>query len=307
LFVRNFEEEISVTEFAILSAPTVPARRRSNILLGIITAHHPSRWWYRVGARQTFLSSSALDHVYVFGRAPLPNWVAQPEPDELWVDCDDRKEWMYHKVQALCKYALDAGYSYLFRVCDDTQLFPDRIAKAGLESFDYAGQMPCKFSLGGTFKTWFRGGFDFMHGGTGIWLSRKAMQMIVDDRMDSCVCDMPAQVDVGFGLTTAGHKVWWDDLRVGEVLKGMLPWDSPVRNEPVLAYQRNGIQVFEDSDLFYESDPSRPLAIHDPGVSKNNGGRLDGLKRQIRHRNIAQAMAAARVPAAEIAEVANAD
>jgi hypothetical protein len=291
--------------FTSLHAPTSPARQRSSILLGIVTAHHPSRWWYRVGARQTFLRQSKLDHVYVFGRPPLPDWsiLAPPEPDELWVDCDDRKEWMYHKVQALCQYALDQGYSYLFRVCDDTQLFTERLAEAGLEPFDYAGQMPCKFSLGGTFKTWFRI-YDYMHGGTGIWLSRKAMQMIVDDKLESVVCDMPDRVDVGFGLSTVGHKVWWDDFRIGEVLKGLLPWDSPVRDQPVLAYQQNGISVFEDSDLFYESDPSRCLSVHDPGVSKKDtSGRFSGLLRQVRHRNIAQAMRAARVPEAEVAAV----
>lgn len=278
---------------------TTISKRRSSILLGIITAHHPSRWWYRVGARQTFLKNSKLDHVYIFGNPPVPDWPVEREPDELWVDCDDRKEYMYYKDQALCHYALDNGYSYLFRCCDDTQLFPDRIAAAGLENFDYAGQMPCKFSLGGTFKTWFRV-FDYMHGGTGIWLSRKAMQMIVDDKLESVVCDMPDKINVGYGLTTVGHKTWWDDLRIGEVLKGLLPWDSPIRDQPVLAYQKNGIAVFEDSDLFYESDPSRPLAIHDPGVIKKNEGRFDSLQRQIRHRNIAQAMQAARVPKEEV-------
>lgn len=279
----------------------VPAAksRRSSILLGIITAHHPSRWWYRVGARQTFLRDSKLDHVYVFGRPAVPDWPVQPEPDELWADCDDRKEYMYYKVQALCRYALDNGYSYLFRACDDTRLFPDRIVAAGLESYDYAGNMPCKFSLGGTFKTWFRI-FDYAHGGCGIWLSRKAMQMIVDDRMDSVECDMPAKVNVGFGLTASGHKIWFDDLRIGEVLKGLLPWDSSVRDNPVVAYQQNGITVFEDEMLFFEDDPSRPLAVHDPGVIKKNEGVFDSLKRQIRHRNIAQAMANARVPAEEV-------
>ena len=276
--------------------------KRSSILLGIITAHHPSRWWYRVGARNTFLRNSPLDHIYVFGRPPLPNWIVERESDELWVDCDDRKEFMYYKVQALCRYALDNGYEHLFRCCDDTQLFVDRIRDAGLEPFDYAGQMPCKFSLGGTFKTWFKGGFDYMHGGTGIWLSRKAMQMIVDDKLESVVCDMPEKTDVGFGLTVSGHKTWWDDFRIGEVLKGLLPWDSPVRDQPVLAYQQNGISVFEDSDLFYESDSSRCISIHDPGVVKKNEKSFDSLKRQIRHRNIAQAMRAARVPEKEIAD-----
>jgi hypothetical protein len=290
-----------------MSLTTTPTKRRSTILLGLITAHHPSRWWYRVGARQTFLRGSKLDHVYVFGNPPVSGWPVEREADELWVDCDDRKEYMYYKVQALCRYALDNGYSYLFRACDDTLIHVDRLTSAGLESFDYAGNMPCKFSLGGTFKTWFKGGFDFLHGGCGIWLSRKAMQMIVDDRLESVVCDMPDKVDVGFGLTTAGHKIWYDDLRIGEVLKGLLPWDSPLRDNPVIAYQKNGISIFEDEQLFVDDDPSRPITVHDPGVTKKSGGRFDSLQRQIRHRNIAQAMKAARVPAEQIGEVVGGD
>ena len=145
-----------------------------------------------------------------------------------------------------------------------------------------------------------RAGFDFMHGGTGIWLSRKAMQMIVDDKLESVVCNMPEKVDVGFGLTTAGHKIWYDDLRIGEVLKGLLRRTLLCATSLFSLYQQNGITVFEDSDIFYESDPSRPIAIHDPGVTKKSGGRFDGLQRQIRHRNIAAAMKAARVPAEEV-------
>jgi hypothetical protein len=264
---------------------------RSKILMGILSAHHPSRWWYRAGARQTYLRNSPLDHVFVFGR---PGYIEEADKykDCLMVDCDDHKECMYYKDQALCRYALDRGYNFCFRACDDTLLFPERILKAGLESYDYGGQIPCKFSLGGAFKVWMHGGFDYMHGGTGIWLSRKAMQMIADDRLESIECDMPAKVDVGMGIMMKGHSVWWDDLRIGEVLKGNLPWDSPLRSNPLDAYMRNGIVVFEDSDLFLNPDPERPLAVHDPGVHKPNSDEWDAVIEQIKQRNVAIAMAA---------------
>jgi hypothetical protein len=41
------------------------------------------------------------------------------------------------------------------------------------------------------------------------------------------------------------------------------------------------------------------LTIHDPGVIKENP-QMETVKRQIRHRNIAAAMAAARVPKEQI-------
>lgn len=264
----------------------------SKILLGILTAHHPSRWWYRTAARQNYLKGSELDHLFVFGRAPVSDWPVEQQEDELWADCDDRKEFMVYKNQALFRYALDHGYDYCLRACDDTFLFPDRIVKAGLEPFDYSGQMPCKFSLGGTFKVWMGGPYSYMHGGAGIWLSRKAMQMLVDDRLDSIECDMPEKVDVGMGLITVGHKIWWDDLWIGEVLKGRLPWDSPLRANPVEAYHRNGITVFEDEMMFDNSDPMRPIAIHDPGVHKINSKEMDELVEQVKKRNVAMAQMA---------------
>ena len=260
----------------------------NRILIGILTAHHPSRWWYRANARRTYLNGCDLNHLFVFGRPPVSDWPYERQQDELWADCDDRKEYMVYKDQALFRYALDHGYDYCFRACDDTFIFPDRIIKAGLEPFDYAGQMPCKFSLGGAFKVWFRV-FDYMHGGTGIWLSRKAMQMLVDDRLESIECDMPDEVDVGFGLTAEGHKIWWDDLWIGEVLKGRLPWDSPLRASPVVAYQQNGIAVLEDDQLFSNPDPERPLAVHDPGVHKINSKAMDELAERVKRRNIEMA------------------
>ena len=263
----------------------------ARILIGILTAHHPSRWGYRANARRTFLRGSELDHLFVFGRPPVPDWPYEQEEDELWIDCDDRKEYMVYKDQALFRYALDHGYDFCFRACDDTLLFPERIVSAGLEGYDYGGQMPCKLSLGGAFKIWFGGGYDYMHGGCGIWLSRKAMEMLIADKLDSIECDMPAKVDVGMGLMAEGHKIWWDDLWIGEVLKGRLSWDSPLRRDPLAAYMRNGISVFEDEQLFLNPDPQRPISIHDPDVHKINSEAMDGMVEEIKRRNVAMAQA----------------
>ena len=260
-------------------------QRQSKILLGFLTAHHPSRWWYRVNARNSFLKDSPLDHVYVFGRTPVPDWPVKQISDELWADCDDSREYMIHKDQALCQYALDHGYEFLFRCCDDTFVHPQRLIDAGLESYDYGGQMPCKICLGGMIKIWMRY-FDYMHGGTGIWLSRKAMKMVVDAKFDSMVCDMPKVVDVGFGLTGAGHEVWWDDLAIGEILKGRLAWGDPLRAVPADAYTANGIRVFEDEMLFFNPDPTRAISEHDPGVAKPTSKWIVDLMAQVRQRNM---------------------
>jgi hypothetical protein len=263
----------------------------SRILIGILTAHHPSRWWYRVAARQNYLKGSDLDHLFVFGRPPVPDWLVEQQEDEFWVDCDDRKEYMVYKNQALFRYALDHGYTHVLRCCDDTVVFPDRIANAGLESYDVAGTVPCKFSLGGTFKTWFQY-LNYFHGGTGIWLSRKAMEMLVADVWDEHRLDSwPEKLDLGFGLQISKPKKYWDDHWISEVLQGNLPYDHPNRKQPMTAYALNGLSVFEDEMLFVNSEPMRALTLHDPGVHKINSREMDEVMEQIKQRNIAMAEA----------------
>lgn len=273
------------------------------ILLGFLTAHHPSRWWYRVGARASFLRGCPLPYVFVYGRPPVAGWPIARLPDELWCDLPDDRQHMILKNQALCRYALNLGYDFLFRCCDDTLVHPERLIGAGLEAYDYAGQMPCKITLGGMVKIWMRY-FDYMHGGTGIWLSRKAMQMIAGAKFESMVCDMPAEVELGFGLKGKGHNVWWDDLAIGEILKGRLAWDDPIRNVPADAYTRNGISVFEDEMLFWNPDPSRAISEHDPGVVKPTAPwiaeLLETVKRRNRELTIGVASSREEIPSAAV-------
>lgn len=256
----------------------------NKILLGIITAHHPSRQPYRDRARATFLRSSALDHVFVMGRPGRPDSAEESYHDTLYVDCPDEREWMVLKNQALFRYVLDQGYDYCFRCCDDTWVYPERLMNAGLEGFDYAGQMPCKLSLGGAFKVWMAH-FDHMHGGCGIWLSRKAMEMLVADKWPGPERKgLPELVDVGMKLMVKPQPIEWDDLWIGEVLKGRLAIDDPLRQDSLRAYNQNGIEVYEDSLLFLNDNPSNYLSIHDPGVPKHEHGYFDDLRKQLAER-----------------------
>lgn len=239
----------------------------SRILIGIISAHHPSRWHYRSIQREQCLKDSPLPYLYVMGGEPSS--FSLREPNTLYADCPDDVENMVLKDQALFRYALDNEVDYCFRCCDDTWLFPDRLAKANLEQFDYAGQVSCKINLGGTFKIWMKY-FDYMHGGCGIWLSKKSMDMLVADEWKGprWTDTMPELLNVGLGMTMPRPKAYYDDHWIGEVLKGNLSWDDPARANPVSAYANNGIAVLEDEMVFFNDDPSRPISIHDPGRIK---------------------------------------
>lgn len=264
------------------------------IVAAILTAHHPSRYHYRQIARAQFLDNEIIPYKFVFGDAPNGDWSNTGVNDDelLHAPGSDDKRFLHLKDQAACRWALEQGADFLWRACCDTWWFPDRIAKAGLEAFDYAGHFPCTLRLGGAFKVPMAY-FDFFHGGCGIWLSRKSMQKIVDAQWrENYLESWPDELNIGFGMTLPKPDHVWDDFWLGEVLKGEIAWDDPLRLDPLNAYNAAGINIFEDAQLFLNDDPERPLSIHDPGVPKKNDDRFDDLMRQVKRKNVAVAEAA---------------
>jgi len=235
------------------------------ILIGIITANHVSRAPY-IDIQRNDLFESPLNYVFVFGNGKSPKFKMI---DSLSVPCDDTRPYMVLKNQALFRYALDQGYDFCFRICDDTRVFPERLQEAHLESYDYAGNMTAKIQAGPV-KIPMRY-LDYMNGGCGIWLSRKAMQMLVDDEWKGPIRKFPDNLDMGFGLHLNMEPWDWDDRWIGEMLKGNLAWDDPKRVNAFQAYVLNGINVYENDLLFFNDDPNLPVSIHDPGRAKISG------------------------------------
>lgn len=276
------------------------------VVAAILTAHHPSRYHYRQVAKQSFLKDCPIPYKFVFGDVPREgDWdcTGLREDEILHAPGSDAKKFLHLKNQAACRWALDEGAQFLWRSMDDTWTFVDRLLKAGLQAFDYAGNWPCTLRLGGAFKVAMPF-YSFFHGGTGIWLSRKSMQRIVDATWrEDYLSEWPNQLDIGFGLTVPKLDYPWDDFWIAEAITGELAWSDPLRMDPMQMYNAAGLSIYEDCQLFVDDNPERAISIHDPGVVKINT-RFNSLERQIRHRNIAQAMRAARVPEAEIKEVA---
>lgn len=109
--------------------------------------------------------------------------------------CDDSFVSLPEKNRRICQYALDNGYDRLFRCDDDTWCDVALMVRLALEheDKDYAGS-----DCGG-----------FAIGGAGIWLSRRAMQIVADGTWD------------------AGE--WRDDAFIGAALKahGIPMFDMP--------------------------------------------------------------------------------
>lgn len=266
----------------------------AKILLGFLSAYHPSRWHRRQILREQCLKSSPLPWKFVFGDEPYEGDRERcgiPDDEFLHAPGSDQKKFLHLKNKALFKYAIDNGFDYCMRCTDDCWIYPDRIIKAGLEPYDLAANFPLTFRLGGTFSVpWLR--MSRPHGGCGIWLSRRAMEMLVVDEWNEHYLDSwPEKIDVGFGIQYSLPDRWlWDDFWISEVLQGNLDYTDPLRSQPWAAYTARGLNVYSDDMLFYNDEPQRPLTIHDPGVHKPNDSSLNEVIEQARARNIAASL-----------------
>jgi hypothetical protein len=238
------------------------------ILIGFLSAHHNSRAVH-VHAQRARMKNSPIDYKFVFGN-PLtqtePCMNRYPLKDELRFDnVDDRKEFLVDKDKALFKYALDNGYDFCFRACDDTIVYPERILQnlELLAQHDYAGTM-CGYGMlpgQGIFTLKY---LDYMHGGVGIWLSKKAMEMLLADNWKGpWSSPYSKQIELTPGYFFKGSwNIYWDDLWIGEVLKGNLNYNDPRRDA---IYQNFLVSVLDSPELFASNNPfdkDKVIATH---------------------------------------------
>lgn len=96
----------------------------------------------------------------------------EPLSDEIFLTCGDNYTSNPEKMKAICRYALANGYDFLLRVDDDTFIYPDRLLREDWQH-DYAGANKGSFHPGGC-----------------LFLSRRAMELIVASRPTSYADDL---------------------------------------------------------------------------------------------------------------------
>lgn len=95
--------------------------------------------------------------------------------DEVLLDVDDSYRGLPSKTKAICKWALDNGYEFLWKCDDDVYLQPLRLLKSGYESLDYMGRK--RGPSGGRPAPYASG---FCYG-----LSPKAMKVVADMKLSN--------------------------------------------------------------------------------------------------------------------------
>ena len=132
------------------------------VLIAILSCHALRD--YEQSLRDTWIQDipAGVDYRFVLG-----NPAAMPEADEVFLDVGDALQDLTHKTVSLCRWALEHGYDYIFKVDLDTLVRPVLLMTSGFEKHNYSG---------GQF-----GGREFASGGAGYWLSRKAMGIVVEE------------------------------------------------------------------------------------------------------------------------------
>ena len=192
------------------------------------------------------------------------------QSDNLWIpkehlaealifpDIDDTRRWMTLKNQAIFEWALEHNYTHIFRACDDSVVFPHRLLNHTVAfRHDYFGTM-CGYGniaeVEGSFVLRY---LDYMHGGVGIGLSAKAMQRLVADKYPG-PDNSPYPNDIHIlpnHAVRGGWGTYWDDLWIGEVLKGNIPYADDRRENTYYNYADNGIEVYDNPKLFASNFP----------------------------------------------------
>lgn len=83
------------------------------------------------------------------------------------------------KVQAICKWALQLDYDFLFKCDSDTYVWMNRLFTSGFEQHDYSGWTGGKVAPKD----------EYASGGAGYWLSRRAMEIVANAELTDDTCE----------------------------------------------------------------------------------------------------------------------
>jgi hypothetical protein len=107
----------------------------------------------------------------------------EPLADEVFLSCADDYAHLPHKTIAICKWAKEHGYDWVFKADDDSLVYVDRLVRELMTNrFDYAGYLNGKMCSGGP----------------GYWLSKRAIGIIAEH--------------------ASANQHWAEDVTVGKTL-----------------------------------------------------------------------------------------
>jgi hypothetical protein len=101
---------------------------------------------------------------------------AGPFEDEIFlgIDVDDSYQSLSLKTQAICQWALERDFDYVFKCDTDTLINVNNLLFSGFGSYDYFGSENADVNIPG-FPL---GRVEFCSGGAGYWLSKNSLTIV---------------------------------------------------------------------------------------------------------------------------------
>lgn len=132
-------------------------------LIGILSCHSLRQWEQAV--RETWVTDITAGTDYKFF---LGNPIVPAEQDEVFLDVNDTFHGITEKTVGMYRWALENGYKWCFKCDLDTLVRPQALLESDFRQFDWVGGQNNFFASGGA----------------GYWLSRRAMQIVIDHPME---------------------------------------------------------------------------------------------------------------------------
>lgn len=143
--------------------------------------------------------------------------------DEVQLACSDRYEDLPQKTQAICRWALERGYDYIYRTDDDSFAHVNRLMASGFDTHDYSGYC-----------------IDYpphherhrYSGAPGFFLSQRAMELVAANTPDHHADDLW----IGRVLYEHGIKVHRDTRHVPGFQAHYVDLDALPASHPYIAF-----------------------------------------------------------------------
>lgn len=202
------------------------------VLIAIVSCH--KNLYLRECQRKTWVSeiSKAIDFRFFIGIGE-----SELTADEVKLDCPDDYTGLPAKVRAICQWAIDNEYDYLFKCDDDTYVRPDRLIQCGFEAHDYMGRLR---PPSGAWK------HDYALGGPGYWLSIRAMKAIAAAELTE---DTIEDRWVGYVLHNKGIESHNENRFIVPQITGSDPTPRPF-NKLITSCELHGTKMLDAHKLW---------------------------------------------------------
>jgi len=249
------------------------------VLIAVASCH--SLRHYEKSLRDTWIQNipSEVDFRFFIGNPNTNDF----EKDEIFLDVDDGYEGCSAKTIEQSKWVLEHGYDFVYKTDLDTLVVPKNLLSSDFWMHDYTGGKNGEVSSGGSGSP---GTGIFASGGSGYWLSKKALSVVAElehpnpPRADEDVVVAQALKKHGIELHADSRYKWeprsrFDKDTISFHLTSTLGYNTTIQTAAGAQRQPYGPMLMYKA---YENGP-QGLSLYDKPLMLVNVGKTRPLRR----------------------------